>query len=93
VRIEAPKASNPILLSNGNCVAKGDLDNGMHFAEWVDPFPKPSYLFALVAGDLGSIHGTYKTKSGREVQLGIFSEHTNVDQLDWALESLKQSMK
>ncbi len=64
VRIEAPKKSCPILLSNGNLLNKGDLDGDRHFAEWQDPFPKPSYLFALVAGDLGSIKDTFTTKSG-----------------------------
>mmetsp|Transcript_56272 Transcript_56272/g.138065 ORF Transcript_56272/g.138065 Transcript_56272/m.138065 type:complete len:875 (+) Transcript_56272:3098-5722(+) len=93
VRIEASKASCPVLLSNGNLVKSGELDGGRHFAEWTDPFPKPSYLFALVAGDLGSIKDTYKTASGRNVQLEIFSEHANVDQLDWAMQSLKDSMK
>jgi len=93
VRIEADKKKNPILLSNGNLVKQGDMDGGKHYAEWEDPFVKPSYLFALVAGNLGSIKDTYTTMSGRKVQLEIFSEHGNVDQLDCAMESLKQSMK
>jgi len=65
VRMEANKQDYPLLLSNGNKLAEGDLADGRHFAEWQDPFPKPSYLFALVAGDLGSIHDTYTTTSGR----------------------------
>jgi len=93
VRIEADKKSCPVLLSNGNLVTKGDLGEGRHFAEWEDPFPKPSYLFAVVAGDLGSIKDSFTTKSGRKVALEIFSEHANVDQLDWAMQSLKDSMK
>ena len=93
VRLEADKKTNPVLLSNGNLVAKGDLPNGRHFTEWVDPFNKPTYLFAVVAGDLGSIKDTFTTKSGRKVHLEIFSEHINVDQLDWAMQSLKDSMK
>ena len=63
--MEADKAQYPLLLSNGNRVDGGDLPDGRHFAVWNDPFPKPSYLFALVAGDLGSIHDTYTTTSGR----------------------------
>mmetsp|Transcript_58256 Transcript_58256/g.137108 ORF Transcript_58256/g.137108 Transcript_58256/m.137108 type:complete len:874 (+) Transcript_58256:26-2647(+) len=93
VRIEADKATAPILLSNGNLTNSGVLDSGLHFAEWEDPFPKPSYLFAVVAGDLGSIEDTFTTKSNRTVALKIFSEHRNVDQLDWAMASLKKAMK
>ena len=81
VRIEADKAKLPLLLSNGNKVATGDLGGGRHYAEWEDPFPKPSYLFAVVAGDLGSIHDSYTTASGRKVHLEIFSEYANVDKL------------
>lgn len=93
VRIEADKAKLPLLLSNGNKVGTGELPGGRHFAEWEDPFPKPSYLFAVVAGDLGSIVDTYKTTSGRDVRLEIFSEHDNVDKLEHAMMSLKKSMK
>jgi len=93
VRIEADKTELPLLLSNGNKVATGELAGGRHFAEWEDPFPKPSYLFAVVAGDLGSIVDTYKTTSGRYVRLEIFSEHDNVDKLEHAMTSLKKSMK
>ena len=93
VRLEADKKACPVLLSNGNLVNQGDLADGRHFTEWVDPFKKPSYLFAVVAGDLGSIKDSFTTKSGRKVALEIFSEHNNVDQLDWAMQSLKDSMK
>jgi aminopeptidase N len=93
VRLEGDKKTCPVLLSNGNLVNKGDLPNGRHFTEWVDPFKKPTYLFAVVAGDLGSIKDSFTTKSGRKVALEIFSEHGNVDQLDWAMQSLKDSMK
>eukprot|EP00291_Cryptomonas_curvata_P010866 CAMPEP_0172187180 /NCGR_PEP_ID=MMETSP1050-20130122/21203_1 /TAXON_ID=233186 /ORGANISM="Cryptomonas curvata, Strain CCAP979/52" /LENGTH=331 /DNA_ID=CAMNT_0012861491 /DNA_START=244 /DNA_END=1235 /DNA_ORIENTATION=- len=93
VRIEADRAACPVLLSNGNLVAQGELEGGRHFAEWQDPFPKPSYLFALVAGDLGSIKDSFTTVSGRKVALEIFSEHDKVDQLAWAMESLKQARK
>ena len=93
VRVEADKASYPLLLSNGNEVGKGEASDGKrHWASFVDPFRKPSYLFALVAGDLGGIEGTFTTTSGREVRLALWSEHENVDQLDWALSSLQQSM-
>ncbi|MFK5956343.1 MAG: aminopeptidase N [Planctomycetota bacterium] len=92
VRIEGAKQDFPVLLSNGNCIASGDLDHGMHYTVWQDPFVKPSYLFALVAGDLGSISDSFTTASGREVALHVFTEHENVKQLDFAMESLKKSM-
>jgi len=95
VRLEADKDIFPVLLSNGNQVDAGPVPNDprRHFAVWEDPFLKPSYLFALVAGDLGSIHSTYTTTSGREVKLGIFSDKENSGKLDHAMYSLKQSMK
>ena len=65
----------PLLLSNGNPVESGDLGDGRHFAVWFDPFPKPSYLFALVAGDLGVVTDSFRTMSGRNVALGIYVEH------------------
>ncbi|MDA0666272.1 MAG: aminopeptidase N [Planctomycetota bacterium] len=92
VRIEGSQEDFPILLSNGNCIASGEVDNGMHYTVWEDPFVKPSYLFALVAGDLGSISDTFTTQSGREVALHVYTEHENVKQLDFAMESLKKSM-
>ncbi len=93
VRLEADKARYPQLLSNGNFVSKGDLDGGRHYAEWYDPFPKPCYLFAVVAADLGSVHDTYTTKSGRSVKLGIYSEKQDVDKLAHAMYSIKESMR
>eukprot|EP00747_Dinoflagellata_sp_TGD_P182508 gnl/TRDRNA2_/TRDRNA2_36783_c0_seq1.p1 gnl/TRDRNA2_/TRDRNA2_36783_c0~~gnl/TRDRNA2_/TRDRNA2_36783_c0_seq1.p1 ORF type:complete len:1061 (-),score=248.96 gnl/TRDRNA2_/TRDRNA2_36783_c0_seq1:71-3253(-) len=93
VRIEADKAKYPLLLSNGNEVSKGDSADGRHWASFSDPFRKPSYLFAAVAGDLGGIESSFTTMSGRNVRLYVWSEHENVDQLDWAMESLKKSMK
>lgn len=93
VRIEADKQQLPLLLSNGNKVETGDLGNGRHYAVWEDPFPKPSYLFAVVAGDLGSITDSFVTKSGRKVHLEIFSERENVDKLEHAMQSLQKSMK
>mmetsp|Transcript_6581 Transcript_6581/g.9655 ORF Transcript_6581/g.9655 Transcript_6581/m.9655 type:complete len:984 (-) Transcript_6581:270-3221(-) len=92
VRIEAAKDEYPNLLSNGNRVESGDLGE-RHYAVWSDPFPKPSYLFCIVAGNLSSIKDSYTTTSGREVKLEIFSEPDNVNKLDYAMESLKKSMK
>jgi len=96
VRMSGPKASMPVLLSNGNLISSG-VDEardgaGSHFAEWEDPFPKPSYLFALVAGKLEHIHDTYVTKSGRTVNLNIYSEPESVDALSYAMGALKRSM-
>jgi len=92
VRLEADKAKYPLLLSNGNVVGSGDGSNGRHWVSFTDPFRKPSYLFAVVAGDLGCIKSTFTTRSGREVELAVWSEPDKVDQLDWAMTSLKQSM-
>ncbi|GMH88628.1 hypothetical protein TrVE_jg3264 [Triparma verrucosa] len=94
VKITADADSYPILLSNGNLVSTTEKDGeGRHSAVWEDPFPKPSYLFAVVVGDLGSIKDSYTTTSGRNVHLEIFSEKENVGKLDYAMESLKNSMK
>lgn len=93
IRIEADETEFPILLSNGNLIDSGKLDEGRHYATWSDPFPKPSYLFCAVAGNLGSIQDSYTTSSGRDVKLEIFSEKENVDKLQYAMESLKRSMK
>jgi aminopeptidase N len=92
-RIEAPKAAYPVLLSNGNLIEQGELTGGRHFAVWQDPFPKPSYLFALVAGDLGHIRDSYVTSSGREVDLRIYVEHGNESRAAYAMDSLKRSMR
>ena len=93
VTIHADKANCPVLLSNGNLIDSGDLDGNRHFAVWEDPFPKPSYLFALVAGDLACVEDSFKTMSGRDVALRIFVEHGNEDRCDYAMDSLKRSMK
>jgi len=92
-RVEADKTSYPVLLSNGNPVASGDLGNGRHYAVWDDPFPKPSYLFALVAGDLKAVSGKHTTPSGREIALNIYVEKENLDKCDHALQSLINAMK
>src|SRR3569832_974929 len=75
VRMTADKTLAPELLANGNLIDQGDVDGGKHFAVWEDPFPKPSYLFAMVAGDLGSIHDSFPTTSGRKVALGVYCAH------------------
>ena len=92
-KIIADKKLYPTLLCNGNPVAKGDLADGKHFVTWEDPFKKPSYLYALVAGDLGLVKDTYKTMSGRTVALEIYCDKGNEDKCHHAMESLKKSMK
>jgi aminopeptidase N len=92
VRIEADKTRYPVLLSNGNRLEAGDLAGERHFALWHDPFPKPSYLFALVAGDLGSIHDRFTTMSGREVALAIYVEHGNEKRATYAMDALKRAI-
>jgi aminopeptidase N len=79
VSIDADKNLYPVLLSNGNPIERGNLDNGRHFVTWHDPHPKPSYLFALVAGDLSRIEDSFITASGREVCLEIYVESHNAD--------------
>ncbi|HKD21837.1 MAG TPA: M1 family aminopeptidase, partial [Rhizomicrobium sp.] len=92
-RIEAKKSSYPVLLSNGNLVEHGDLPGGRHFAVWKDPFPKPCYLFALVAGDLGVLRDEFITSSGRHVALAIYVEHGNEPRVAYAMDSLKRAMR
>lgn len=99
VRIEAEKAACPVLLSNGNLVREGDMvedgnkNNGFHFVEWHDPFPKPCYLFALVAGDLRYIQDSFTTMTGRQVDLRIYVRDGDQPQCTYAMESLIRSMK
>lgn len=92
-RIEADRKDAPVLLGNGNLVKKGKLANNRHFATWHDPHPKPSYLFALVAGDLGSVHKPFKTMRGRKVKLGIYVEKGKEHLTDYAMDALVRSMK
>ncbi|MDT8449958.1 MAG: M1 family aminopeptidase, partial [Wenzhouxiangellaceae bacterium] len=92
VRLEADRERYPVLLANGNRIESGKLDGGRHFAVWDDPFPKPSYLFAVVAGDLGCIEDTFTTRSGRDVALKVHSERDNLGRLDHAMASLKKAM-
>jgi aminopeptidase N len=91
--IVADKTRYPILLSNGNRVEERDLDEGRHLVQWDDPFPKPSYLFALVAADLHCHRGSFTTRSGRDVRLEIWVEERNVDSCGHALRSLQKAMK
>jgi aminopeptidase N len=79
VRIEADVAAHPVLLANGNLIDAGVLPDGRHFAQWEDPFPKPSYLFALVAGRLARLEDGFVTRSGRKVTLQIYTEPREID--------------
>jgi aminopeptidase N len=92
-RIEADKMLFPVLLANGNPVSDGELDEGRHYVVWNDPFVKPAYLFAAVAGDLVRKDDQFVTQSGREVSLRIFAEAHNAHKTEFALDSLKRSMK
>ncbi|WP_295559355.1 M1 family aminopeptidase, partial [uncultured Hyphomicrobium sp.] len=92
-RVEADAATVPVLLANGNPGETGRLANGRHFAVWNDPHPKPSYLFALVGGDLSPIASTFKTMSGRKVGLKIYVEHGKEARAEWAMDALKRSMR
>ncbi|AIN65124.1 aminopeptidase N [Providencia stuartii] len=91
--ITADKQRYPYLLSNGNRIAEGALDDGRHWVKWQDPFPKPSYLFALVAGDFDVLRDTFVTRTGREVALELFVDKGNLDRAPWAMQSLKNAMK
>src|SRR5436190_13607266 len=93
-RIEAEKAQAPVLLANGNLIASGDLEDGhRHYAVWHDPFPKPSYLFAMVGGNLACVEDRFRTMSGREVTLRIYVEPGKESRCGHAMESLKRAMR
>jgi len=92
-RLEAPKSDCPVLLANGNLSETGDLDGGRHYAVWHDPHPKPAYLFALVAGNLAEVSDSFTTASGKDVALNIYVEHGKEARCDWAMDSLKRSMR
>jgi len=92
-RIEADKREAPVLLSNGNLVDSGAASNGRHFAVWHDPHPKPSYLFALVGGDLACVEDHFLTMSGRKVTLRIYVEHGKQNRCAYAMDSLKRAMR
>lgn len=87
------KAALPVLLSNGNPIDQGDLEGGRHFVTWEDPFPKPSYLFALVAGQLEVVEGYFTTRSGRTVLLQLYVEPQNVHKTAFSMGALKRAMK
>ena len=92
-RIEADKKEAPVLLANGNLTSSGDLPNGRHFAVWHDPHKKPSYLFALVGGDLACVEDSFTTMSGRKVVLRIYVEHGKQSRCAYAMDALKRSMR
>ncbi|STR26047.1 Aminopeptidase N [Janthinobacterium lividum] len=93
VMLRADKEQYPVLLSNGNLIEEGDLGDGRHYAKWEDPFKKPSYLFALVAARLVCQEERYTLKSGREVLLQVWVEEGNLDKTDYAMQSLKNSIR
>ncbi len=93
VTLHADKATYPVLLANGNPVASGDEANNRHWAKWADPFKKPAYLFAVVAGKLDVLRDTFRTVSGRTVQLAIYVEPGKLDQCPHAMAALQKSMK
>jgi aminopeptidase N len=92
-RISADKHKYPVLLSNGNLIESGEAENGRHWVNWQDPFKKPAYLFALVAGDLVHIHDEFITCSGRKVDLKIYVEPGDQDKCQYAMESVKRAMR
>ncbi|HVY06420.1 MAG TPA: aminopeptidase N [Burkholderiales bacterium] len=91
--IHADKSTYPVLLSNGNQVAAGDEAGGRHWSKWEDPFPKPAYLFAMVAGKLDKLDSDFVTRSGRKVKLAVYVEPGKLDQCGFAMEALKRAMK
>jgi len=93
VTLHADQDKLPVLLANGNPVATGDEANGRHWAKWADPFRKPAYLFALVAGKLDGLFDSFRTASGRTVQLAIYVEPGKLDQCPHAMAALQKSMK
>mgnify|MGYP002525940494 CR=1 FL=1 len=93
VELRADSKRFPTLLSNGNCIAHSTLADGRHSAKWHDPFPKPSYLFALVAANLSFIQDTFTTISGRTVDLRLYARNDDLSQCHHALDSLKQAMR
>lgn len=91
--LSAEQHAYPVLLSNGNPIASGSEEGGRHWATWEDPFKKPAYLFALVAGDLWCVEDSFTTMSNRDVALRIYVEPENIDKVQHAMDSLKRSMK
>ncbi len=93
VKITADKKNYPYLLANGNCTEQGELAGGRHFAVWEDPFPKPCYLFALVAGDFDILEDSFTTMSGRQIPLTIYVDKGDSPRAEYAMDALKRSMK
>jgi len=93
VRIEGDKENCPVMLSNGNCIERGELESNRHYVIWQDPFPKPCYLFALVAGRLVSLEDEFITRSGKNIALKIYVEERNRQKCGHAMLSLKKAMK
>ncbi|WP_373707206.1 aminopeptidase N, partial [Neisseria dentiae] len=91
--ITADAKRYPVLLSNGNKIGSGTLSDGRHWVKWADPFAKPSYLFALVAGDLNLTRDSFTTMSGREVAIEFYTRAEDADKVDFAVQSLKHAMK
>lgn len=92
-KIIAKKEQYPVLLSNGNMIESGDLEEGYHFCVWEDPFVKPAYLYAVVAGNLGKVHDTFVTRSGRTIPLDIFCDIGHESKCTFAMQSLKEAMQ
>ena len=93
VTIHADREKYPVLLSNGNLLASGNEANARHWVKWQDPFPKPSYLFAMVAAKLDMLEDRFVTRSGRSVRLAIYVDPGKLDQCGFAMQALKKSMK
>ena len=91
-KLIADRQQYPVLLSNGNAIEQGTVDDGRHYVVWHDPFKKPAYLFALVAGDLSVVEDTFTTQSGRDIRLQIFVEQKDLNKCDHAMLSLKNAM-
>lgn len=91
--IEADKSLYPVLLSNGNPVDKGDTEGGRHWVRWHDPFKKPAYLFAMVAGELSCIEDSFTTMKGRKIDIRVYVEARDIDKCDHAVDSLKRAMR
>ena len=93
VELRADKHTYPVLMSNGNREAAGDLEDGRHYVRWSDPHPKPSYLFAIVAGDIGCVETRFTTMEGREVDVRVWTEHADVARCQYALEATLRAMR
>jgi aminopeptidase N len=93
VELRAERTAYPVLLANGNPVGHGQLDDARHFAKWDDPHPKPSYLFAIAAGDIGCLQAPFTTMDGREVTVKVWAEHRDVARCEYAVEATLRAMR